>query len=439
MFTCKRQTLAIAWTVTAVSFTAPLFSRAWAQHPPAAAGTGARHTMQHPMFRLSMGKWGLTGMGQVFPVVTALAPDDREDYPLRATEAYLTQPTLMTHLASPGHYLVLRSTFNLEGVTLESGELNPGAWGEGFIDKRHPHTLFHELMLSLNLWNLRGNDVSLSAGKGFAPYGTDDPMSRPSLKYPTNHHLSQILERWTLNGVWRRKGWSVEAGVFGGTEPTGPYDMSNIDDFGNSWSGRLIRRWTSGERGAGAWEASASVADVTEAHEDHDGREETTRLLNGALRYEGPTRSGDLYSLTELSRSRSGSGEEYFSFLTEARYDLDGHQPHLRLEYATRPEYTRTDDSIFRYDHHAEAVGASRWLVVTAAYARQLTGYPLSFRPFLEVQYQRVRPERGDASPGEFPGITSFLALSVGVRLFLGGGPMRMGRYGILDSMSDAH
>ena len=37
--------------------------------------------------------------------------------------------------------------------------------------------------------------VSLSIGKGFAPFGTDDPMVRPFVRYPVNHHLSQILER----------------------------------------------------------------------------------------------------------------------------------------------------------------------------------------------------------------------------------------------------
>ena len=48
------------------------------------------------------------------------------------------------------------------------------------------------------------------------PSSTDDPMARPAVKYPTNHHLSQILERWTVNGAYVTRAWSVEAGVFGG-------------------------------------------------------------------------------------------------------------------------------------------------------------------------------------------------------------------------------
>src|SRR5690606_7135157 len=119
--------------------------------------------------------------------------------------------------------------------------------------------------------------ASFSVGKGFAPFGTDDPMSRPGLKYPTNHHLSQVLERWTISGAYVRGGWSVEAGVFAGNEPDGPYDLSNIDPFGNSWSARVTRRWGAGRGPFTAWEASLSYASVVE--ESH-GSSERTQLFN---------------------------------------------------------------------------------------------------------------------------------------------------------------
>jgi hypothetical protein len=35
-------------------------------------------------------------------------------------------------------------------------------------------------------------------------------------------------------------------------------------------------------------------------------------------------------------------------------------------------------------------------------------------------------------------GGTGFWAFSAGMRIFLGGGPMRMGTYGVLDPMTDA-
>ena len=144
----------------------------------------------------------------------------------------------------------------------------------------------------------------------------------------------------------------------------------------------MTRRWTSGAGSATEWEASVSHARVTESHHGH---EETTRLLNAALRRSGPAGS----------------------------------------------------DDFFRYDHDAHATGVTRWLIATAAYARHLSSDPVSLRPFLEVQYHWVRAERGNLPRGEFPGAdSSFWVLSLGARLFLGGGPMRMGSYGVLDPMT---
>lgn len=409
-----------------------------AQHMDTAMAAEGGDRMRHTMFRLSLGDWHFAGMGQIFPMVTAGGPESGPGGEIGRTEWYLTQPALMANLETPSRRLVLRTTLNLEGVLLESGELTYGGWGEGFIDKRHPHTLVHEFMLSLNLWQDAERGLSLSAGKGFAPYGTDDPMSRPGVKYPTNHHLSQVLERWTANAIWRLAGWSLEAGVFDGAEPEGPYDFSNIRDFPNSWSGRLARWWTSGAHSGAEWEVSVSRARVTESHH---GDETTTILANAALRHSGPAGPGMLYGLVEASRSDPEASEGYFSLLAEARYDANRHQPYVRLEYATRPEYLRTEpagsDGFFRYDHHAEAIGATRWFIAGAAYAREVSALPVSLRPFLEVQYHRVRTERGSVPQGGFPGTDSrFWVLSLGARLFLGGGPMRMGSYGILDPMT---
>ena len=96
-----------------------------------------------------------------FPGVAFQAgPDNGDGGELRRTERYLTQPALMANLESPSRRLVLRTTLNFEGVTLGSGELTYGVWGEGFIDKRHPHTLLHEAMLSWNLWEIAGGGLS---------------------------------------------------------------------------------------------------------------------------------------------------------------------------------------------------------------------------------------------------------------------------------------
>ena len=255
----------------------------------ASAGNG--HDM--PMARLGRG-WTATGMAQAFPIATAGEPFDG-DSPLSDTETYLTQPALMVNVASPGQRLVLRTTLNFEAETQRDGEYTFGGWGEGYLDKRHPHTFLHEAMLSLNLWDAPGGAFSLSAGKGFAPYGTDDPMSRPVVKYPTNHHLSQVLERWTLNAVYlHRSGLSVEAGLFGGREPESPSDLDNVRSFGDSWSARVTQRFGGGFGPAAPWELSASYARVEEEH--HDAKE-VTHLANAALRHERDYGFGRLYAL----------------------------------------------------------------------------------------------------------------------------------------------
>jgi hypothetical protein len=402
------------------------------------AGT-QQHGM-HSMWMRPLGRgWTVMGMAQVFPLVsTALGAGDGAA--LDRTAVYLTQPAVMFNIESPGSRVTLRTTLNFEGITQADGELTYGGWGEGFLDKRHPHTLLHELMLSVNLPEVGGGALSLSGGKGFAPYGTDDPMARPVVKYPTNHHLSQILERWTVSAAYRRDGWSLEAGVFGGAEPDGPYDFSNIESFGDSWSARVARRFGPGAGSMATWEVSASYGRVREVHHDEA---EITNLYNAALRHDGRYSFGTLYGLVEGSVSDPGSDDGYFSVLGETRLEIRRHQPYARVELATRPEYARdgaagTDD-FFRYDHDAHPIGATRWLIAAAGYGYGLTGYPVSARPFVEVQYHRASAERGGIDPEALFGTRGFWGLSAGFRVFLGGDPMRMGAYGVLDPMTAMH
>ena len=62
-------------------------------------------------------------------------------------ELRIVQPALMLQADGPAR-LSLLATLNLEGATIGEGELTPGAWGEGFVDRRHPHTYLHELLLT---------------------------------------------------------------------------------------------------------------------------------------------------------------------------------------------------------------------------------------------------------------------------------------------------
>lgn len=386
----------------------------------------------HDMWNIALARgWRLAAMAQAYPIVTIGAPF-RDDSPLNHTAAYLTQPVVMTGLQSPDARVVLRVTFDLEPITQEKGELNFGGWGEGFIDRRHPHTLVHELMLSVNLWEIGGGSASLSIGRGFAAYGSDDPMSRPGLKYPTNHHLSQILERWTATAAWLVDGWSVEASLFSGREPEDPYDLGGIEEFGDSWSARVARRWGGGSGPFARWEAAASYGSVTAAH---GGMEERTELWNATLRHD----DGSLYALVEASRSSPEHGDGYYSLLGEAQLSAGAHRPNLRVELATRPEYPREtgagDDGFFRYSHHAASPGRTRWLIAGAGWEYALRAGALQIRPLVNVQHFRVTG-LDDIDARAIFGARSFWSFSFGARLFLGGEPMRMGSYGVLDPMT---
>ena len=411
---------------------------------------------QHEMWMIHPGGWHLMGMAHVFPVATAGAPFEYES-PLSGNGFYLPHAAAMFNLESPSSRFVFRFMPNFEGITLESGEPTFGGWGEGFIDRRHPHTFLHEAMLSWNVHDVAGGAFSLSAGRGFAPFGTDDPMYRPALKYPTNHHLSQVLERWTANAVYLHDdGWSVEVGVFDGDEPEDPWDVSNYRNFGNSWSTRIAHRWGAGEGVFRPWEVSASFARIRENHgghggDDHSGGhghaghggEKRTDLANVALRHEAPTPWGGLYALGEFSRSWPETGGGYWSALGEVQLTRGPHQPFLRVEAATRPEYDRLaaeGSGFFRYEHGEGARASTRWLITSVGYSHLLTGLPLSLRPFVEAQHNRVSHERGpvEFAPENLFGTSSFFSFSAGVRVFLGGGPMRMGRYGVLDPMTAA-
>jgi hypothetical protein len=153
------------------------------------------------------------------------------------TEAYLSQPFIAGSISARGGRLQALGVYNFEGYTLRRGELSPGTWGEGYVDRRHPHTHVHELMVGTE-GTLGVARLSLFAGKGFVPFGSDDPMMRPFVRYPANHHLAQILERAQVVGAARVGPVGLEAAALGGDEPEGATDWPNHDRLFDSWSAR---------------------------------------------------------------------------------------------------------------------------------------------------------------------------------------------------------
>src|SRR4249919_2184326 len=111
-------------------------------------------------------------MVQAIPLVTRADPSAGG---IAQSQFAITQLVLMSRATFLRNHGQFDGTLNGEGLTMPNGELNTGAAGEGFVDRRHPHTYIHELMLTGR--GVAGTlSYSASTGRGFASFGTDDPM-----------------------------------------------------------------------------------------------------------------------------------------------------------------------------------------------------------------------------------------------------------------------
>jgi hypothetical protein len=346
------------------------------------------------------------------------------------TEGYLTQPVVMGHASAFGGHLVGTGTIDFEGLTLRRGELGPGVYGEGYVDRRHPHTYVHEAVLS-GVDLLGSTDglgvLSLSAGKGFVPFGTDDPMSRPLVKYPVNHHLAQVLERVVAVAGYRRGPVLAEAAVFNGDEPTGPSAAPRWKRFGDSWAGRLTLLLPGGV------EAQASRAFVA-SPEFAAGAGPDQRKWSASLR----VTNGGRYALLEWARSDEYNGARrsfrFGSVLAEGSLDRGPWRLALRGERTVRPEEERLSDPFRSPRPHGDAnlVGTTRFRLGTAGVSRAFTARGLVLRPFVEATRALARPVARPAvfEPAAFYGSSRIWMASAGLRVQAGMVHPRMGRYG---------
>lgn len=357
-------------------------------------------------------------------------------------EVRLVQPVIMAHAGAFANRLRFVGTLDLEGLTLPNGELTLGAWGEGFIDRRHPHTYAHELMLSAEHRLGRGDGqvrISLAAGKGFAPFGTDDPMARPVVRYPVNHHLAQILERAAVIVGVRTGPVTIEAGVFNGDEPERPGQWPKLDRLGDSWSGRVT------VAAIEQLEFQGSYALVhSPEHRPGSGTDQHKWSLAG--RWEGNVRTLPVYGLIEWARTSEAEGFFVFhSLLAEGALTRGRSRLHYRLERTERPEEARTLSPFRSVRPHLEnsIQGITRWTIHTAGYGYRL-GAPsatVDAMPFVELNYGRMSEVRGGLfDVRSFYGKSSFWSISVGLRLNAGMRMHRMGRYGVAqDTEGSAH
>ncbi|MBI4521923.1 MAG: hypothetical protein HY701_13885 [Gemmatimonadetes bacterium] len=367
--------------------------------------------------------------GQAIGLVTHAAPALADK---SRTEGYLTQPHLAAHGSLAGGRTAITTILTLEGLTLSRGELNAGIWGEGYVDRRHPHTYVHELVATVNA-TAGGAVLSFSLGKGFVPFGTDDPMSRPFVKYPANHHLAQILERALVIGGLRYGPALAEIGVFNGEEPQGSGDWPDWGRFGDSWAARATLFPTPGV------EVQLSHAHVA-SPQDPGGRGFDQRKWSAAARYQPETGTGILrYGLVEWARTDDRLGGrnfvDYGSILAEATFGRGVYEVGARYERTVRPEEERLLDPFRtpRPQPDLHIIGKTRWQIVSARVDwLPAPDAPFDLRPFLELSYSRPVQLLSPSVfvPTEFYGSESLWGLSVGARLGVGPAHGRVGRYG---------
>jgi hypothetical protein len=345
------------------------------------------------------------------------------------TELKLVEPLIMLRAGVPSWRLGFIGTFDFEGWTMPNGELAPGDWGEGFVDRRHPHTYVHELLLSADLVREERSRFSLTAGKGFAPFGTDDPMSRPFVRYPVNHHLAQILERWVGIAALRLGPVTLEGGLFDGDEPEHPGQWPRFGGrFGDSWSARLTVRPI---RGVELQGSRASVA--SPEHRPGSGLAQRKRDLSA--RYSGALGRHPAYALVEWANTAEADGFfQFSSILGEGSWSAGRHRFAYRFEHTSRPEEERLVDPFRSERPHLDnqIFGTTRWTVHSLGYAFSvpLSRLSLSLAPLAELSAGRVDRLDGLFDPEAFYGRTSFWSLTIGVRITFGTPMHRMGRYG---------
>lgn len=365
------------------------------------------------------------------------------------TEGYLTQPIVGGTLHSG--WFQAQGMLNLEGATLRRGELDAGAWGEGYVDRRHPHAYLHELVAGVESRPaaLAG---SIFAGRGFVPFGSDDPMARPFVSYPVDHHLAQIIERLMVVAAGRAGPLIVEAATFGGDEPVDPSTLPLARRMGDSWSLRTTLTSKQLANVLGGAELSASYANV-KSPEYREGQGLDQRKAHVGLRVEHEADRLTRYALVELARTTEvDRGRDLYTFtaaLAEGALCRGEAGLALRWERSDRPEEERLLD-LFRAARPATDVsilGVTEWTTLTGAVSLpglHMDGVRAS--PFVEAA--RAAADRTTAAlfdPVRLYGSRVMWRLSAGIRIQAGRAAHgRMGRYGVAsdgfgDAMSAPH
>lgn len=385
-------------------------------------------------------QWDVTVAGRATGILIHAEP---APYGAATSQLAVTQGAVVVQ-ATLAQQVAFHLALNAEALTLPNGELNVGAWGEGFVDRRHPHTFVHELIAeAVFTGGAHGEGLRLGGalGKGFVPFGTDDPMNRPFSTFPINHHLAQLLERAVAVG---QIGWGpavLEFGLFNGDEPENPWQWPLIHQatgwrFGDSWGARLSVTPVQ------EVEAQLSTAKV-HSPEHRPGAGGDQVKWSGSLRWERPSRGGlpRIYALVEGARTSELEGTFVFrSLLAEAAIDASGGRLAYRFERTDRPEEERPGDPFRTRRPHFEnsILGTFLWSVHTVRVDRPVSIGRRGFRatPFIEgtIGFVHARGP-GLVTPQEIYGTSAVRHLRLGVTVDWHAGNHRMGRYGLLSML----
>jgi hypothetical protein len=350
------------------------------------------------------------------------------------TEGYLSQPMIMATFSALDDRIGLHGMLDLEGLTLDRGELNAGIWGEGYVDRRHPHTYLHELVATAGGSFATGR-FSLAVGKGFVPFGTDDPMVRPFEKYPVNHHISQIVERLLATVALRGGPILFEAARFNGDEPESPSDLPNSERLWDSWAARVTLLPIS------VVELQASVARVKSPELASGGgldqrKESLSARFEDDAMHEDPLQR---YALAEWARSSEYDGNtrafRFTTMLAEGELRRGRVAVAARLERTERPEEDRLADPFRtkRPPTDFSNLGRTRWDIATARLStRALQSKTFVIAPFVEIARQHATSLTPGAvfDPRAFYGANTMWSTSAGLTLTAGVLHRRTGTYG---------
>jgi hypothetical protein len=261
------------------------------------------------------------------------------------------------------------------------------------------------------------------------------------VKYPINHHLSQILERATLIGAVRVGPMIVEGSTFGGDEPARPTSPPRGNRFGDSWSARAtLLPLTSAE-------LQASYARVASPEElGGRGLDQRKQSVSGRA----GSHEGGRYLLAEWARTVERDHDrnlDVFGFesaLVEGSIRVGQFGVALRVEQTDRPEEDRLAEPFRTPQPSADLSinGITRWRVATLQVAAPAAAWSvLSGFPFVEIGrlHASSRDARSLFTPQRLYGTSHFWMFTAGITLRAGRAHSRMGRYGVALPTTSSH